>query len=84
MPKNTSFILGDHFDSFVSEQVESGRYANAADVIRSALRLLEEREDRLHALRQALVDGEESGNPSAFDLDKILDRARRDAGASDA
>ena len=47
MPKNTSFILGDHFDAFVSSQIEAGRYSNATDVIRSGLRLLEEREQEL-------------------------------------
>jgi len=44
MVKNTSFVLGDHFDSFVSAQIEAGRYANATDVIRSGLRMLEEHE----------------------------------------
>ena len=42
MPKNTSFILGEHFDAFVAGQIDAGRYANATDVIRSGLRLLEE------------------------------------------
>ncbi len=80
MAKNTSFILGDHFDSFVSEQVQSGRYANAADVIRSGLRLLEEHEERLQALRSALKDGEESGVAGPLDLGKIKARARKEGG----
>ena len=36
MPKNTSFILGDHFDAFVASLIETGRYANATDAIRAA------------------------------------------------
>ena len=70
MPKNTSFILGDHFDSFVAAQVRSGRYANATDVIRSGLRLLEERESRLEALRrEARETFLERGFPTRRDED---------------
>jgi antitoxin ParD1/3/4 len=61
MPKNTSINLGEHFDSFVGRQVETGRYASADEVVRAGLHLLEERETRLQVLRRALVDGEESG-----------------------
>lgn len=80
MPKNTSFILGDHFDSFIHAQVETGRYANATDVIRSGLRLLEEREQEVEALRRALVEGETSGVAGPLDIDKIKQQARTDAG----
>lgn len=79
MAKNTSFILGNHFDTFVTSQVEAGRYANATDVIRSGLRLLEERETKLEALRQALVKGEESGVAGPLDIDKIKRQARERA-----
>jgi antitoxin ParD1/3/4 len=80
MARNTSFILGDHFDAFVAAQVEAGRYKNATDVIRSGLRLLEEREARLAALRHALVEGEESGVAGPLDMEKIKRQAREDAG----
>ncbi|HEX5053752.1 MAG TPA: type II toxin-antitoxin system ParD family antitoxin [Planctomycetota bacterium] len=80
MPKNTSFILGDHFDAFVASQVEAGRYRNATDVIRSGLRLLEERETRLQALRQALIEGEQSGVAGPLDMEKIKRQARKAAG----
>jgi len=80
MAKNTSFILGDHFDAFVSEQVASGRYANATDVIRSGLRLLEERETRLQNLQQALAEGEASGIAGELDMEKIKSDARFEAG----
>ena len=41
MPKNTSFILGEHFDAFVATQIRAGRYANAtAHTLRVAARLL--------------------------------------------
>lgn len=80
MAKNTSFILGAHFDSFVAEQVSSGRYSNAADVIRSGLRLLEERESKLEALRAALLEGERGGVAGPLDVAKIKRQARKQAG----
>ena len=80
MPKNTSFILGDHFDAFVSEQIETGRYANVTDVIRSGLRLLEEREQEVEALRRALIEGEKSGVAGPLDMSKIKKQARKEAG----
>jgi antitoxin ParD1/3/4 len=80
MAMNTSFILDDHFDAFVAAQVETGRYKNATDVIRSGLRLLEERETRLQALRHALIEGEKSGVAGPLDMEKIKQRAREDSG----
>lgn len=80
MAKNTTFILGDHFDAFVAAQVEAGRYKDATDVIRSGLRLLEEREARLQTLRHALDEGEESGSAGPLDMEEIKRRAREDAG----
>ena len=80
MPKNTSFILGDHFDTFVSSQIEAGRYSNATDVIRSGLRLLEEREQEVEALRRALIEGEESAVAGPLDMSKIKRQAREEAG----
>lgn len=80
MPRNTSFILGEHFDEFVEAQVRAGRYANATDVIRSGLRLLEEHEQKVEALRLALAEGETSGIAGALDLEKIKREAREEAG----
>jgi len=80
MPKNTSFILGDRFDSFVAAQISAGRYANATDVIRSGLRLLEEHEQKVEALRNALIEGEESGVAGPLDMEKIKRQARAEAG----
>lgn len=78
MPKNTSVSLGDHFTSFIEIQVEEGRYGSASDVVRAGLRLLEEREARLSALRSALVEGEESGAARPFDVDSFIRRKRVD------
>jgi antitoxin ParD1/3/4 len=72
MARNTSVVLGDHFAAFVDEQVDSGRYGSTSDVIRAGLRLLENHEARLTALRAALVQGEESGPPQPLDVDAFL------------
>jgi antitoxin ParD1/3/4 len=72
MSKNTSFSLGDHFTGFIEGQVAQGRYGNASDVVRAGLRLLEEHETKLTILQSALIAGEESGKPEAFDFDAFL------------
>ncbi len=61
MAKNTSISLGEHFDSFIAHQLESGRYGSASEVVRAALRLLENSESKLDALRRMLNEGEQSG-----------------------
>ena len=61
MAKNTSVILGEPGTSFAEAQISQGRYSNASDVLRAGLRLLEEQEPNLAALRGALVEGEQSG-----------------------
>ena len=72
MSRNTSFSLGEHFVSFIDQQVHDGRYGSASDVVRAGLRLLEEREAKLQALRHALVDGENSGIPTAVNAKDFL------------
>ena len=53
MAKNTSVALGDHLHGFVEQKIQEGRFGNASEVVRAGLRLLEERETRLEALRAA-------------------------------
>lgn len=76
MGRNTSFILGAHFSTFIEKQVASGRYSNASDVVRAGLRRLEEEETRLELLRAALVAGEESGTADGFDIEAFIARKR--------
>lgn len=77
MARNTSVSLGDHFADFIDAQVGEGRYGSASDVIRAGLRLLEEHEAKVKALQDALIAGEQSGEPESFDFDAYI--ARRSA-----
>jgi len=61
MSKNTSVTLGDHFDKFIENQIKSGRYGSASEVIRTGLRSLENTENKLQTLRTLLDEGEKSG-----------------------
>ena len=72
MGKNTSISLGNHFESFIESSVSEGRFNNASEVIRAGLRLLEEEETRVTALRNAIHDGFESGRAVNFDPEKHL------------
>lgn len=72
MAQNTSISLDDHFSGFIARQVDYGRYRSASEVIRAALRLLEDQETQMTALRAALVAGEESGAPEQFDFDAFI------------
>lgn len=59
--KNTCVSLDPHLTAFIETQVKQARYANASDVMRAGLRLLEENEAKLAALRAAIIEGENSG-----------------------
>ena len=76
MGKNTSVSLGDHFAAFIERQVAEGRYNSASDVVRAGLRLLEDQEAKLAALRAALVEGEQSGPSTPFDFEAFIARKR--------
>lgn len=80
MGKNTSISLGDHFEGYIASQVETGHYGNRSEVIRDALRDHEERQHKIEALRQALIEGENSGEDSPLDMEKIIASARKKAG----
>lgn len=74
--KNTSIALGNHFDQFVNSQVASGRYKNVSEVIRAGLRLLEDEESNVIALRAAIQQGLESPLVENFDFKDNLKKLK--------
>lgn len=82
----TSVALGNHFEEFIKEQLESGRFNNVSEVVRAGLRLLED-EEKLRQIRhtelkaaiQEGIDSEDAGT-----IEKVIakNRARRRARAT--
>lgn len=72
MSANTSISLDEHFAAFLTRQVATGRYGSASEVVRTGLRLLEDQESQMSALRSALVSGEQSGEAEPFDFDAFV------------
>ena len=76
---NTSISLSDHFRDFAQRLVSDGRYGSTSEVVRAGLRLLEEEEGQLEALRRAIDEGERSGPAEPFDFDEFLRERRNSA-----
>lgn len=74
MARTVTVSLGPHYEEFIKQNIAGGRYNNASEVIRAALRRLEEDETRLAALRTALIDGENSGVAQDFDPQGFVER----------
>jgi antitoxin ParD1/3/4 len=75
----SSYAIGEHFEQFIRQQVDGGRYASASEVVRDALRLLEQEEERrataLRALRDEVRKGVASGRGKP--AEEVLDRLER-------
>ncbi|NMD56824.1 MULTISPECIES: type II toxin-antitoxin system ParD family antitoxin [Tsukamurella] len=72
MATNTSISLDDHMTEFLAREVATGRYRSASEVVRAGLRMLEDHETRMASLRDALIAGEQSGDPEPFDFDDFF------------
>ena len=68
---NTSLTLGEHWEVFMKNQVASGKYGSASELVRDGLRLLERRETRIAALQQAITEGIESGIAENFSMEEL-------------
>ena len=74
--KTTSVALGPHFEDFIQASIMSGRYNNASEVVRSGLRLLEDQEQRIAALRSAIEEGMNSGIVEDYDPQEHLQQMK--------
>lgn len=76
--------LSSTFEAYIQRQLDEGTYNNASEIIREALRLKMQQDEiyqtRLEALRAAIIQGEESGNATTFDMKTIIQDAKKDAG----
>jgi antitoxin ParD1/3/4 len=72
MAKNTSILLGDYFDDFINQQLKSGRFSSASEVVRAALRMFEQEESKKAELIKELKKGEKSGFVKDFNRDAFL------------
>ena len=76
MNRNTSISIGNYFDSFIKSRISEGRYKNASEVIRAGLRLLEEEENKMIALKEAIQEGIDSGIALDFNPKTHLDKMK--------
>ena len=67
MAKNTSLLLGEHFETYIKKEINSGKYSSASEVVRTALRLLESEQEKKETLIKALIKGEKSKRIENFD-----------------
>lgn len=78
--------LTDELDRFVASRVESGQYANASEVMRAGLRLLErderEYEEKMAALKEAIAEGDASGDAEEGVFERIREKYGLRRGAS--
>ena len=72
MGRTVTVALGQHYEEFIKSRIATGRYNNVSEVVRAALRRLEEDEAKLEALRAALVEGELSKDIENFDPESFL------------
>ena len=79
--RTTSVALGTYFEDFIKSKISQGRFNNASEVIRAALRLLEENEQQVAQLSVAVNTGLESGIAENFEPRSFLNdlKAQRNA-----
>lgn len=78
MARNTSILLGDYFEKFINEQIATGKYSSVNEVVRTALRIFEQEENKTQALINELKIGEKSAKIRNFDRTKNLEILKSD------
>lgn len=79
----TSLSLGEHWETFIRKEIATGRYGSASEVVRDALRTLEERKAKLEALRAHLAQGALQARAGQFVEDFSVDQLIAELDASD-
>lgn len=77
MPRTTSVTLGEHQQRFIDSLIKSGRYTSTSEIVRDALRKLEESQGPEWLLSQ-LIEGEK-GEARAWDDDELKAHIREEA-----
>ena len=77
MAKNTSILLGEYFENFISEQIKSGKFSSASELIRTALRVFEHQESQKALLINELKKGEKSGFSKDFNRDSFKEKLHK-------
>ncbi|BBF80759.1 type II toxin-antitoxin system ParD family antitoxin [Asticcacaulis excentricus] len=78
----SSYSLGAHFETFIQTQLASGRYNNASEVLRDALRLMEDRERRLASLDAKLQEGlRDAEEGRVYDIEDVFDELNAELAA---
>ncbi len=76
MARNTSILLGEYFEKFINEQMATGRYSSVSEVVRAALRVFEQEENKSKSLINELKVGEKSAKIKNFDRNKNLEQLK--------
>ena len=76
MARNTSILLGEYFEKFINEQMATGRYGSVSEVVRAALRVFEQEENKSKSLINELKIGEKSAKIKNFDRNKNLEQLK--------
>ena len=79
MGKTTSFVLCEHLEKLINQQIHTGRYSSASEVVRDALRMFEEQQSAIKRLNDAIEEGYASGISDAFDWDELFEQTATQA-----
>ena len=69
-----TITLTDQQDAWIADQIAGGSYTNDSEAIRDLIRRAQERDAAMQDLRQAMIAGEDSGEPEPFDFDAFRKR----------
>ena len=72
-----TITLTEKQDDWVKGQIESGQFGNDSEYIRHLIRRDQQAQERLATLRQALAEGESSGESKPLDISAIKAAGRR-------